>query len=44
LYWFGEVVSEHVICWAVFDRNFACTNSVFDKKVSHIDMFGSLAA
>jgi hypothetical protein len=38
------MVGEHVIRWAVFDCDFPCTNSIFDKEVYNVDMFGSLAA
>jgi hypothetical protein len=41
---FSEVVSQHVICWAVFDSDLSSPNSVFYKKKYHVDVFGSLAA
>jgi hypothetical protein len=40
----SEVVSQHVICWAVFDIDLSGPNLVFYKKIYHVDVFGSLAA
>jgi hypothetical protein len=38
---FSERVCQHVVRWTVFDGDFSGRNTVFDKKVSDVDVLGS---
>ena len=37
---FGEVVTGHFLCWAVFDAEFLLFDAVSDLKISHVNETG----
>ncbi len=42
LLWFGVDVCPHLLGETVFDNELSVVDLIFDKKVLHLDMFGSL--
>jgi hypothetical protein len=44
LYWFGKVIPQHFLRRAVVYRNLSRGDSVLDKELTNVYVFGSLAA